>query len=746
MKHATTHLINDVTGLNPVPVREVITPASVDEVREAVRTSRGAISVGGGRFSMGGQTASPGSLHLDLRRMNQIVWLKAAERVVRVQAGARWCDIQQHIDAHDLSIKIMQTYANFTVGGSLSVNVHGRYVGLGPLILSVRALAVVMADGELVEATPASNAEIFYGVVGGYGGLGVIVEAELELAENVRVKRHGEKMPLTSYLEYFRANVRNSDDAVFHNADLYPPHYRRVRAVTWSRTDAPATVPYRLMRLRRRYPLHRYFYWAFSETPLGKWRREHLIEPLLYLKSPVHWRNYEAGYDVAELEPASRERRTYVLQEYFVPVDKLEGFVEAMGEILRRHRVNMVNVSIRHAFKDPGSLLAWAREEVFAFVLYYKQRVRENAKNRVAVWTRELIDAVTAVNGAYYLPYQAHATPEQFHRAYPRAGELFELKKKLDPEFRYRNVIWDTYYAPTLANAPSEEKMAANGHSEFHAVYSAVESQDDFYRFLQNVYRIYPEDRFHTLIKQETGRHASDEEIYKGIQARLSEIKPFLADLFYAVPALKKQKREMTRQTLELLGDKREIDGCVEIGSTGRYLSDLRKHARITGDIVMVHDTAPSFSPVDIVERGRITKLGRFVDMKDYAPISADDIADHSVDLVTCFIGLHHSPPDRVSGFMASIHRILRPGGLFIIRDHDVKTQAMDDFVALAHTVFNAGLKMPWEFNQAELRHFAPVDTWVERIEKQGFKNLGKRLLQDHDPSDNVLMGFVKTC
>ena len=68
----------------------------------------------------------------------------------------------------------------------------------------------------------------------------------------------------------------------------------------------------------------------------------------------------------------------------------------------------------------------------------------------MAVWTRELIDAAISVGGCYYLPYQPHATREQFHAAYPRAHELFALKRRLDPEFRFRNVLWDTYYAPTL--------------------------------------------------------------------------------------------------------------------------------------------------------------------------------------------------------------------------------------------------------------------------------------------------------
>jgi hypothetical protein len=58
-------------------------------------------------------------------------------------------------------------------------------------------------------------------------------------------------------------------------------------------------------------------------------------------------------------------------------------FPDKMSEIFNRFRVNVINVSIRHALPDPGSYLAWAREEVFAFVVYYKQRTNETAKGEV---------------------------------------------------------------------------------------------------------------------------------------------------------------------------------------------------------------------------------------------------------------------------------------------------------------------------------------------------------------------------
>src|SRR5262250_3297519 len=190
------HIVNDVTGLNPIPVWAIATPTSIEEIQDAIRRTTGPISIGGGRFSMGGQTASPGSLHLDMRRFNRVVSFSPLNRTIRVQTGIRWCDIQRFIDPHNLSVKIMQTYANFTVGGSLSVNVHGRYIGQGPLILSVRSIRLVLASAELVEASPTENATLFYGAIGGYGALGVIVEAELQLADNTRVQRVAAKMPL----------------------------------------------------------------------------------------------------------------------------------------------------------------------------------------------------------------------------------------------------------------------------------------------------------------------------------------------------------------------------------------------------------------------------------------------------------------------------------------------------------------------------------------------------------------------
>jgi hypothetical protein len=248
----------------------------------------------------------------------------------------------------------------------------------------------------------------------------------------VPVNRVQKKMRRQDYPVFFNANVRNRSEAVFHNGDIYPPAFKTVRSVTWEATKQKPTVRARLMPLQESYPINRYFLWSFTETPFGLWRREFVIEPLIYLGRKVHWRNYEAGYDVAEIEPRSRKDQTYVLLEYFIPVARFEEFASQMAEIFIRHHVVVLNISIRHAIPDPGSYLAWARQEVFAFVVYYKQRTDAVERNRVAVWTRELIEAAILAGGTYYLPYQPHGTMEQFQEAYPNAKKLFDLKAKLD--------------------------------------------------------------------------------------------------------------------------------------------------------------------------------------------------------------------------------------------------------------------------------------------------------------------------
>jgi FAD/FMN-containing dehydrogenase len=438
--------VNDITQLNPIVVDLVIAPTSVEKISNLIARHDGPISIGGGRYSQGGQTATEDCLFIDMRNFNRIINLDIKNKLITVQPGITWRKIQEAIEPEGLSMKIMQSYSNFTVGGSLSVNVHGRYVGQGSIIRSVKSIKLVMADGSVKNASRNENPELFYATIGGYGGIAVIVEATLELVDDTPIERITQKMPVSEYMDFFFENIRSSKMAVFHHADLYPPYYSRVNTVTWSLTDKPVTIEDKLAPQKKLSSFDQLLLKWVSDGLGGKIFREYVVDPYRYSGNSVVWRNYEASHDIMSLEPDSRKDSTYVLQEYFVPVERFDDFLPKLAEILRRNQVNVLNVSIRHALPDTESVLSWSPTEVFCFVIYYEQGTTHEAKKAVAAWTNELIDAVLSESGTYYLPYQIIASREQFLKAYPGAPKYFATKKKVDPTYKFRNKLWDHYY------------------------------------------------------------------------------------------------------------------------------------------------------------------------------------------------------------------------------------------------------------------------------------------------------------
>ncbi len=455
--------INDVTQINSIQVSKEIQPQTVEEIIEAIKSTKGPISIGGGRFSMGGQIGFENSLHIDMRKFNKVLRLDTMNKQVTVQPGIVWRDLQKVIDPRNLSVKIMQTYANFTVGGSISVNCHGRYIGHGPIVSSVQEIKLITASGELVTANRNQNQDVFAATIGGYGGIGVITEATLQLADNVKVERHTKLVQVDAYNDFFNNTIRNDKDVIFQNGDLYPPNFDIINSVAWKETDKKLTDDVRVTPQGEEYWLEAQVMKVVSSGDVGKWMRKNWIDPYIYSDEKVVWRNREASYDVAELEPKSRVEDTYVLQEYFIPVNNIKSFIPKMKEIYDRYDVNVINVSLRHAYADTETYLSWAAEEVFAFVIYYKQGTDPEARATVSKWTVDMTDAILSEHGRWYLPYQPHATVAQFQKGYARADKYFEVKNRLDPSHRFTNKLLDKYN-PVIKDRIEKKRETIKGY------------------------------------------------------------------------------------------------------------------------------------------------------------------------------------------------------------------------------------------------------------------------------------------
>lgn len=432
----------NISQLYSVDASSIVVVKDIADIHRVLKSNHKKISIGGGRYSMGGQTAIKDGVQLDMRSLNQLVWLNAKEKTVRVQAGMRWRDLQTILDPLNLSIRTMQSYANFTVGGSVSVNCHGRYVGHGSIAGSVRSLQLVLPDGQVLEINRQKNTQLFEAAIGGYGAVGIITEVELDLDDNGKILQTAEFVPLMEYPEWFASQIQSNSDVLLHNADLVPPQFNAPFCVTWSRTNKPLTVLDRLTPQNQTYREEQSILWALTELPASDKLRAAIQEKQ---KEPVVvWRNHEASRDVLELEPATRKLSTYVLQEYFVPVRHLKAYAQNLSKLMQNTATHAINISIRHCKVDPNTLLSWAKEDVFCFVVYYKQRMQQATELDIGRWTRAMIELALQYQGTYYLPYQPHATQAQFEQAYPQINSLRQLRRKLGAH-RLSNMMWGRY-------------------------------------------------------------------------------------------------------------------------------------------------------------------------------------------------------------------------------------------------------------------------------------------------------------
>jgi len=454
--------INDASCLNRTPVFAIVEIRSEDDLQNALELARRnslAVTPAGERHSMGGQSFSRGGLVLDMRGFDGIEVDRDA-MTMTVGSGASWKEIQAVLDPMGLAVKAMQSINIFTVGGTLSVNAHGVAHDPGQIAPTVRSMRVMLSSGEIVRASRTENAELFGAVLGGYGLIGVILDATLDIVPNEVYVWNTTYIDFPDFPDYYRRNVvgNPATGLMYGRLSIAPDNYLNEAAIH-TYEHSTLDIPPQPLGPPAKVGIKRLVFNISKTGGFGRWLRWNIEK---HLEPGVHVcveRDDAATGDAREVCVASRNQKmnqsmdyldtrlkdTNILHEYFIPLDETPSFIEGLRSIAVANDVNLVNVTLRIVTKDEITALPYAKDDRIAFVLYFNQRLDQEDSEALEKATRELIDLAIRHGGTFYLPYQLHYSPAQLRAAYPEVDRFFVLKARYDPIGLFSNAWFEKY-------------------------------------------------------------------------------------------------------------------------------------------------------------------------------------------------------------------------------------------------------------------------------------------------------------
>ena len=408
----------------------IVTAMGTADVREAVNCARNnslLLSVRGGGHNVAGSAVCDGGLMLDLTRMKS-VQVDPESRVARAEPGVTLGEFDHETQAFGLAtplgINSTTGIAGLTLGGGFGWLTR-KY---GMTIDNLLSAQVVTADGNVRRASAEENPDLFWGIRGGGGNLGVVTRFEYrlhpvgpEVLAGLLVYPFEEA---ESVLKQYREFTRQAPEeltvwVVLRKAPPLPflpseVHGKEVLVLPLCYFGKLEEGQETIAPLRS---FGRVLGEAIMPTPYQAFQKA--FDPLLTPGS----RNYWKSHDFSDLsDDAIRTLLGFVTR---LPSPQCEAFIGHIHGYMNR---------------IPVTATAFAHREVSYVLNVHGRWEQPESDSECISWSRELFQAMTPYAlGTVYVNFMTEDEQDRVQAAYgPNYQRMVQVKDKYDPMNLFR--------------------------------------------------------------------------------------------------------------------------------------------------------------------------------------------------------------------------------------------------------------------------------------------------------------------
>lgn len=284
--------------------------------------------------------------------------------IATVGPTTTWLDIMKKASEGDLNlhVKCSQTILFFTVAGSISVNSHNRNLKVARVSDTLISLTIVRPDGEIEELTPGND--LFNYVLGGYGLMGIIIEAKIQLEKNFNLDI--QQNLLTDITKALTKAKENKNIELYNLSPSLVEGNNECMEIIYTKSEVQD-------------PIEKFNYKEFEnindlKDNLGLYLKLSLTRLKIFEKI-IWWVEKKWWFGLTESESVANNYPPYnvpyfkqwELMEFFIPIINTKQFIDDVKILLKKKKIVTMTQGCRIIKKPNNDIVLdytkWTKED-----------------------------------------------------------------------------------------------------------------------------------------------------------------------------------------------------------------------------------------------------------------------------------------------------------------------------------------------------------------------------------------------